>query len=174
MPKTKNSLKTTDQLTPKQRAFVDILVANWGKMNKADAVREAGYNPKAKNGASEIGSRLTNPNLSPHVVRYMEKKLNIELAKYEKDKLRSYKQYERMREGAIDKSQFNAAINAEKNIGQMAGFFVNRTEVQHSSLEGMSREQLEKRLNELERKIGEHKDIIDITPETEVIDSESN
>jgi phage terminase small subunit len=171
MPKLPNVLKTTDQLTAKQRKFVDIYVSNYGKINKADAVREAGYNPKRVNGASEIGSRLTNPNLNPHVVRYLEKKLNAELAKYEKDKLRSYKQYERMREGAIDKSQYNAAINAEKNIGQMAGFFVNRTEVQHSSLEGMSREQLEQRLNELERKIGEHKEIIDVTPESEIISS---
>jgi hypothetical protein len=99
--------------------------------------------------------------------------MNRELAFYEKNKLRSYKQYDRMREGAIDKSQYNAAINAETKIGQMAGFFVNRTEVQHSSLEGMSREQLEKRLSELERKIGDHKEIIDVTPESEVIDSGS-
>jgi hypothetical protein len=34
-----------------------------------------------------------------------------------------------MREGAIEKNQFNAAINAEKSIGQMAGFFVNKSEV---------------------------------------------
>jgi uncharacterized coiled-coil protein SlyX len=32
-------------------------------------------------------------------------------------------------------------------------------------LEGMSREQLEKRLSELEGKIGEAKNIIDVTPE---------
>jgi uncharacterized coiled-coil protein SlyX len=35
----------------------------------------------------------------------------------------------------------------------------------------MSREQLEQRLNELERKIGEHKEIIDVTPESEIISS---
>jgi phage terminase small subunit len=73
MPKLPNVLKTTDQLTAKQRKFVDIYVSNYGKINKADAVREAGYNPKRVNGASEIGSRLTNPNLNPHVVRYLEK-----------------------------------------------------------------------------------------------------
>lgn len=167
MGKLPNVLKTTSQLTPKQRKFVDIYVANFGKISKAQAVRDAGYNPKRDNGAAEIGSRLLNPEQNPHVVRYFEKRMNSELAFYEKNKLRSYKQYERMREGAIDKSQFNAAINAEKSIGQMAGFFINRTEVQHSSLEGMSREQLEQRLSELERKIGDHKEIIDVTPTSE-------
>jgi hypothetical protein len=122
MGKLPNSLKTSAMLTPKQRKFVDVLVANWGKMSKAAAVREAGYSPKRDNGASEIGSKLTNPNKSPHVVRYLEKRLQAEMATYEKDKLRSYKQYDRMREGAIDKFQYNAAINAEKSIGQMAGF----------------------------------------------------
>jgi phage terminase small subunit len=166
MGKLPNHLKTSAMLTPKQRKFVDVLVANWGKMSKAAAVREAGYTPKRDNDASEIGSKLTNPNKCPHVVRYLEKRLQAEMAVYEKDKLRSYKQYDRMREGAIEKSQYNAAINAEKSIGQMAGFFVNRSEVTHSTLEGMSREQLESRLTELERKIGEHKEIIDVTAES--------
>jgi hypothetical protein len=51
-----------------------------------------------------------------------------------------------MREGAIEKNQFNAAINAEKSIGQMAGFFVNKSEVNVIGLEGMSREQLNRPL----------------------------
>jgi hypothetical protein len=95
MGKLPNHLKTSAMLTPKQRKFVDVLVANWGKMSKAAAVREAGYTPKRDNGASEIGSKLTNPNKCPHVVRYLEKRLQAEMAVYEKDKLRSYKQYDR-------------------------------------------------------------------------------
>jgi hypothetical protein len=47
----------------------------------------------------------------------------------------------------------------------MAGFFIDKKEVTHVGLEGMSREELEKRLSELEGKIGEAKDIIDVTPE---------
>ena len=48
----------------------------------------------------------------------------------------------------------------------MAGMFVDKKEGKHVGLEGMSREQLEKRLSELEGKIGEAKDIINVTPET--------
>ena len=47
----------------------------------------------------------------------------------------------------------------------MAGFYVDRREIKHLGLEGMSREALEKRLAELEHKIGEAKNIINVTPE---------
>ena len=86
--------------------------------------------------------------------------------KYEKDKLRSYKKLEDYGDRAAGKSQYTAAINAEFRKGQMAGFYVDRREVKHLGLEGMSREALEKRLSELEEKIGEAKNIINITPET--------
>jgi len=42
----KNVLKTTIELTQKQRSFVDILVENWGKISKVDAAKQAGYQSK--------------------------------------------------------------------------------------------------------------------------------
>jgi hypothetical protein len=48
----------------------------------------------------------------------------------------------------------------------MAGFFVDKKEINHIGLEGMNREQLEKRLSELEKNINENKQIIDITAES--------
>ena len=42
MSKKSNQLKTTSDLTPKQRAFVDILVANWGQISKTEAAKQAG------------------------------------------------------------------------------------------------------------------------------------
>ena len=35
------SLKTVTDFTPKQKAFVDVLVANWGQMSKADEIEVA-------------------------------------------------------------------------------------------------------------------------------------
>jgi len=170
MTKRKNSVKLTSELTPKQRNFVDILVANWGSMSKADACIQAGYttkNPDKK--PFEIASRLTNPELNPHVCRYLEKRLSQELNKYEKDKLKTYKVFERLRNKAEEKNQYNSAIQGEFRMGQLSGFYVDKKEVSHVGLEGMSREQLEKRLSELENKLNENKSIIDITAETEVI-----
>ena len=68
-------------------------------------------------------------------------------------KLRSYKKLEDYGDRAAGKSQYTAAINAEFRKGQMAGFYVDRREVKHLGLEGMSREELEGKLKELTQKI---------------------
>ena len=159
-----NVIKTVNDLTAKQRKFVDIYVANFGYISKTEAARQAGYTAKDPN---TIAAKLTNPNRNPHVVRYLEKKLAQEQGKYA-NKLRSYKRFEKFGNDAANKNQFASAINAEFRSGQLAGMYVDKKEVTHNTLEGMSREQLEKRLSELEKKIGEGKNIIDVTPEKSI------
>ena len=95
----------------------------------------------------------------------MEKRIGEEKEKYEKDKLRRYKILDDLRDQSSAKGQFNASINAEYRSGQLAGLYVDHKQITHSTLEGMSRDQLEKRLEELEHKIGEAKNIIDVTPD---------
>ena len=165
MPKKKNQLKLSSELTVKQRSFVDILVKNWGKISKVDAAKQAGYESKQEYGPRDIASRLMNPDLNPHVVRYFEKRYQEELDKKEKDKLRKYNRFDHLSKKAEEKGQYGHAINAEFRSGQMAGMFVDKKEVKHVGLEGMNREQLESRLAELEKKIGEGKNFIDVTPE---------
>mgnify|MGYP000566088533 FL=1 len=159
-----NVIKTVNDLTAKQRKFVDIYVANFGYISKTEAARQAGYTAKDPN---TIAAKLTNPNRNPHVVRYLEKKLAQEQGKYA-NKLRSYKRFEKFGNDAANKNQFASAINAEFRSGQLAGLYVDKKEVTHNTLEGMSREQLEKRLSELEQKIGEGKNIIDVSPEKSI------
>jgi len=167
MGRLKKELIETSQLAPKQKLFIDILVENWGKISKKDAYKQAGF--ECEDSTAKVqASKLTNPNINPHVCRYLEKRLNKELEIYEKDKLRSYKQFEKMRDGAIQKNQFNAGITAQRFIGQMAGHFVDKKEINVTGIENMNRNQLEERLQQLEAKINENKAIIDITPETVV------
>ena len=85
------ALRTIDDLTPKQRKFIDILVANWGEITKGEACKRAGYEAKSDKNFSDIGSRLTQRRHNPHVVKYLDQQLEIAKAKYEKDKLRRYK-----------------------------------------------------------------------------------
>jgi len=165
MPQIKKELRTTDHLKPKQKEFVNILVKHWGIISKSAALQKAGYKTKNDASARVLASKLTNPNLNPHICRYLESQLSREQEKYEKDKLRRYKTFERLRDGAEAKGQYTGAINSEYRSGQLAGLFIDKKEVMHNTLEGMNREQLEKRLEELERKIGEGVNIIDITPE---------
>ena len=164
MGKKKNSLKTITELTPKQKMFVDIYVENYGQISKVKAAEMAGYVSKSKYGPTETASRLTNPDINPHVCRYLEMRMQKELQIYEKDRLRKYKRFDHLSKKAEDKGQLGVAVNAEYRSGQMADMFVNKSQITHVGLEGMSREQLEKRLSELESKIGEAKNIIDVTP----------
>ena len=121
MAKRKNVLKSTSELTLKQKAFVDIYVSNWGEITKVEAARRAGYKSNKPEGPTEIASRLTDPNKNPHVVRYMEMKYNQELKKHEGDKLKKYKRFETLSKKAEDKKQYAVAVNAEFRSGQMAG-----------------------------------------------------
>ena len=165
MPQKSKQLRTVKDLTDKQKAFVEALVENWGQISKVDALIKAGYKSESKNSAMVLASRLTNATLNPHVCRYLEIRMQQEQEKYEKDKLRRYKIFDRLRDGAEKKGQYTGAINAEFRSGQLAGQFVDKKEIAHTTLEGMSRENLEKRLQELENKIKDASNIIDVTPE---------
>jgi hypothetical protein len=48
MGKLPNTLKSSQHLTPKQKKFAEVMVAKWGQITKAEAVREAGYDTKAR------------------------------------------------------------------------------------------------------------------------------
>ena len=72
MPQKPKNLRTVKDLTEKQKAFVDCLVADWGNISKSDALRKAGYSTDQSNESiAVIASRLTNPKLNPHVCRYL-------------------------------------------------------------------------------------------------------
>ena len=165
MAQKRRELRSIQDLTDKQKKFIDILVDNWGKITKTDALIESGYNTKTRESAMVLASKLTNPDINPHICRYLEKRLAEEREVYEKDKLRRYKILDDLRDQSSAKGQFTASINAEYRSGQLAGLYVDHKQITHSTLEGMSRDQLEKRLAELENKIGETKNIIDVTPE---------
>ena len=165
MAQKRRELRSIQDLTDKQKKFIDILVENWGKITKTDALIESGYNTKTRESAMVLASKLTNPDINPHICRYLEKRLAEEREVYEKDKLRRYKILDDLRDQSSAKGQFTASINAEYRSGQLAGLYVDHKQITHSTLEGMSRDQLEKRLAELENKIGEAKNIIDVTPE---------
>jgi len=149
----KKELRTEDDLTLKQKNFIQIYVKNWGNITKADAAKQAGFECKNEKDYSTIASRLTNRKLNPHVVKYMDKIYKEECAKYEGDNLRRYKRLERIALSAEADKQYAAAINAEYRSGQLAGQYVDRKEVKVTGLEGMSREELENKLKELSNKI---------------------
>jgi hypothetical protein len=158
---------TIDDLTPKQQMFVDKLIEHWGQKNKMDIVKEVYGDPgkeMSDKSASAIGSRLTNRKIHPHVVAYLDKKKAEAVALYEKDKLRRYKRFEYYANSAAGDKQWASAINAEYRSGQLAGLFIDKRELTVNGLEGMNRAELEKKLEELSKKIdGHNAKTIDVT-----------
>ena len=149
----KNSLKSEHELTPKQRMFVEILVQEHGNITQAEALKRAGYESKSVETARSHASQLLNRKVKPLIASYYDKRFDQEVKKYESDNLRRYKRLERIANSAEKEKQYAAAINAEYRSGQLAGAYVDRKEVTVTGLEGMSREQLEKKLEELSNKI---------------------
>ena len=85
MAQIKKTDRSEKDLTPKQRLFVDILVANWGEISYAEACKQAKYECKNPTDYSAIASRLLNRRLNPHIAKYLDKKYEEEVNKFSKD-----------------------------------------------------------------------------------------
>ena len=139
----KKELRTIDDLTPKQKMFVEIMVQDHGQITQGEALKRAGYVCKNENDYGVIASRLLSRKHNPHVAKYFDQRFEKELKKYESDNLRRYKRFERIANKAETDKQYAAAINAEFRSGQLAGAYVDRKEVRVTGLEGMSRDEAE-------------------------------
>jgi len=148
--------RTELDLTPKQKMFIEIYVKDWGSITQAEALKRAGYVCTNEKDYGSVASRMLSRKHSPHIAKYFDKLFEREVKKYESDNLRRFKRLERISDKAEKDKQYAAAINAEYRSGQLAGAYVDRKEVRVSGLEGMSREQLEKKLQELSDKIDGH------------------
>ena len=145
--------RSDKDLTPKQRMFCDILVANWGEITYAEACKKAKYECANEKDYSAIASRLLNRRLNPHIAKYIDKKYEEEVNKFKKDKLKRFKRLDHLSKQAEKNKQFNVSVQAEFRSGQLAGLYVDKREVKVSGLEGMTRLELEKKLKELSKKI---------------------
>ncbi len=162
----KKALRTEDDLTPKQKMFVEIYVKDWGSITQAEACKRAGFNCKTEKHFRSMASTLLSRRHTPHVAAYFDKMFQKELKKYQGDNLRRFKRLDRLADKAEKEKQFAAAINAEYRSGQLAGAYVDKREVRVTGLEGMSREELENKLNELSKKIdGYNAKTIEAEPE---------
>ena len=153
MAQVKKIDRSDKDLTPKQRMFVDILVANWGEITYADACKKAKYDCKNETDYSAIASRLLNRRLNPHIAKYLDRKYEEEVNKFSKDKLKRFRRLDKLSKKAEENKQFNVSVQAEYRSGQLAGLYVDKREVKVSGLEGMSRDELEVKLKELSNKI---------------------
>ena len=131
-----------------------------GPMTKTEAAIKAGYSPKR---ARQEGSELTNPKLSPLVVKYMGELREERLKKHEVTYEGHIAELARLREAALKKGSFSSAVNAEANRGKAAGLYIDRKIIKTGKLEDMSEQELEAKMKQI---LDDYGQLIDVTPST--------
>jgi hypothetical protein len=82
----------------------------------------------------------------PRVVEYIDELTKDYAQAARIDFMKHAREMARLRDLAIEKDQFSAAINAEYRRGLLGGFYVDRKEVVTASLDNMSRKELKEKL----------------------------
>ena len=153
--------KIRENLSPKQKAFVEIFCAENGRLTPTECAKQGGYSEKS---ATAAACNLRNPKYYPKVVEAIEN-LQREYAEATKvDVVRHSRELARLREKAVENGQLGPAVVAEYRRGQLAGFYVDRKEVVTASLDNMTRKELESKLKEI-------RDNNIVNAEYEIIDS---
>jgi len=130
-------------LTKRQRLLV------WNAVNDptltfAEAAKKAGFkNPK-------VVSRYMGPNGKyQHVYREYERLMAEAKKKFELTHEGAVEDLYKLRDDAWSAGNFTAAINAQNLLLKVGGLIVDRREVLHGKVDQMSREEVEKRLEQL-------------------------
>ena len=144
-----------------QMRFAEHLVYGGpdGPVTKTEAAILAGY---SKDRARREGSELTNPKHSPLVVQYIGNLKEDKLKKYEVTYEGHVAELGKIRERALKKGAWSAAVNAETNRGKAAGLYIDRKIIKTGKIEDLSEQELEAKMKQI---LDDNSQIIDVTPE---------
>ena len=136
------------RLTEMQMRFAEFLVFGdeTGPLTQSEAAVKAGYSPKR---SRQEGSELTNPRLSPLVVKYIGELREERVRKHEVTYEGHVAELARLREAALKKGSFSSAVNAEANRGKAAGLYIDRKIIKTGKLEDMSEQELEAKMKQI-------------------------
>ena len=148
------------RLTEMQQRFAEFLVFGGpdGPMTKTEAALAAGYSPKR---ARQEGSELTNPKLSPLVVKHIGELKEERLRKHEVTYEGHVAELARLREAALKKGSFSSAVNAEANRGKAAGLYIDRKIIKTGKLEDLTEQELEAKMKQI---LDDYGQLINVTP----------
>lgn len=152
-------------LSPQEWKFVEEFVAGEGHVTLKEAALRAGYNESwIKNKARE----LTDPDKNPHIVAAIQER-RLELGeKYATTFERHMRDLQVIRDQALAAGAYGAAVQAEYRRGQALGtIYIDRKEIRHGTIDSMSKEEVQRKLEEIKKLYGGGNGgpIIDITPE---------
>ena len=131
------------QLTELQIKFAQLLVTNEGRKTPTECAIEAGY---ADGSARVRASELRNPKRFPLVVQYIGELRDEYNKKYEVDYSKHITELGKIRQAALDKGAWSAAVNAEVARGKAAGLYIEQKIIRTGKLEDLTAEELESRM----------------------------
>ena len=157
------------RLTEMQMRFAEFIVfgGQHGPMTQGEAAIAAGY---AKDSARVEGSQLLNPRYSPLVVQYVGKLKEERLENHKVTYDTHVAELARLREAALKKNSFSAAVNAETNRGKAGGLYIERKIIKHGKLEDMSELELENKMKQI---LDDYAPILNVTPQTKKLASKT-
>ena len=150
-------------LTPQEWKFVEEFVAGDGHVTLKEAAIRAGYSEVwAKNRARE----LTDPEVCPHIVAAIQERRRELGEKYATTFERHMRDLQLIRDQALQAGAYGAAVQAEYRRGQALGtIYIDRKEIRHGTIDSMSKEEVQRKLEEIKRLYGGAAGpIIDVTP----------
>ena len=140
------------KLTAKEWTFVTELVSGDGRTTMKEAAIRAGYKSSS---ASVMAWKLTNPDINPHVVSAIQAYRADLASKYNTSYERHMRDLQIIRDKALDAGAFAAAVQAEYRRGQALGtIYVERKEIRHGTIDSMSKEEVQRKLDELKKLYG--------------------
>jgi len=141
------------RLTERQIKFAELLVYNEGRMSPAECAHQAGYVTRPRQAAAE----LRNPKTSPLVVQYIGELRKEVQEKYGITFERHLTELAKLRDDAVKKGAWAAAINAEVARGKAGGLYVDQKLVLTKNLDQLSEEELEAKMKQI---LDDHKSIL--------------
>ena len=134
------------RLTEMQMKFAHEIVTNEGRKNATECATDAGY---TKDTAVVKASQLQNPKLYPLVVKYIGELREEYQKKYAVTFERHISELGKIRQDALKKGAWAAAVNAEVARGKAAGLYVEQKIIRTGKIDDLSEAELETRMKEI-------------------------
>ena len=138
-------MANVNKLTARQKEFAKHYVE--GIYSAKQCAVKSGY---SEDSAKSHASRMLNGKDFPLVVEHIKELREDREKKYGVTLMGQLKRFRDLSLNAEEKDQFSAAVNAEKIRSSLGGLTIDRRETNHyHAIENMSRDEIEKRLEEL-------------------------
>ncbi len=134
------------RLTEMQKKFAHELVSNEGRKYAYQCAIDAGY---AQDRSRQTAYELQNPKHHPLVVKYIGEIREEYQKKYAVTFERHITELGKIRQDALKKGAWSAAVNAEVARGKAAGLYIEQKIIRTGKLDDLSEEELEKRMKEI-------------------------